>query len=76
MTKAEYEKYLSENLDKFIDLRSVIECAKEEERQKQNIMYIKNGLKEGISLETISDFTRLSIEEIKKIIAKHNLEVK
>jgi len=51
-----------------------VEIGVEQGIMKQNYEVIENGIKNNISIETLSLLTKLSIEEIKEIIKKINTE--
>ena len=79
MERTQYE----ESLKQYRDYQNTIDYAKKEGieegiekgmekgREKRDLEIIKNALKKGYSIEIISDFTNISIGQIKKIIADH-----
>ena len=75
MERAQYEQ----SLKQYRDLRNVVKFAEEEgiEKgvEKERLSSIKMYLSEKFSLEMIAKLTRLSIEEVKKIIEEQGWEI-
>lgn len=47
---------------------------KEEERKRQTIQVISNGLKLDLSLDVIASIAEISVEEVKQIIKENHLD--
>ena len=71
MERAQYEQ----SLKQYRDLRNVVKYAEEKGVEKERLSSIKMYLDEKISLEMIAKFTRLSIDEVKKIIEEQGWEI-
>ena len=71
MERAQYEQ----SLKQYRDLRNVVKFAEEEGMEKKTLSVIKMCLEEKLSLEMIAKLTRLSIDEVKKIIEEQGWEI-
>jgi len=75
MERAQYEQ----NLKQYRDLNNVVTYAEqkgmEKERAEKNLVIIKTGLEENLSLDLIAKLTNLSIDEVKQIIAEQGWEI-
>ena len=49
---------------------------KEEERKRQTIQVITNGLKLDLSLDVIASIAEISVEEVKQVIKDNHLDKK
>ncbi len=71
LTPAEMKEY-KKSIEEYADVQNAMEFAEEKGKrigeEKEKIQIAQNCLKEGISIETISRLTGLSIEQIKSVM--------